>query len=399
MCGFIDLNGDGDFADASETASATVPNGSNDAAILLNFGVAPPGTAPAGYARFRLSTAAGCAPDGPSPDGEIEDYAFTALVTDLGDLPDTAPGTGSGNYQTLLADGGAVHPIIAGLFMGSLVDAESDGQPSAIASGDDLLTSDDEDGVDTASLAFVVGQSGSVNVSATNLSGSMHALAFYRFDQNGSISPAVEVSSVAVPNGSNGAAFVLPFNKPLNTPSGPTFARFRLSTDTAGACAVAGLAGNGEVEDYVVDVRRIDLGDLPDSGPGIGTGNYQTLIADGGPQHDIVPGLFLGASVDNEANGQASVNADGDVLGGTPDDEDGVNLADLVDIPAGLHTGRTTASNLTGTRPNLGVVDQADGDFDERANRTQAVPAQPMRSSLVSFQSNLLRRSLPCAFR
>ncbi|MCB1602780.1 MAG: hypothetical protein KDI66_22385, partial [Xanthomonadales bacterium] len=177
----------------------------------------------------------------------------------------------------------------------------------------------------------------------------------------------------------------LPFSKPLNTPSGPTFARFRLSTDSVGACAVAGLASNGEVEDYVVDVRRIDLGDLPDTGAGSGSGNYQTLIADGGPQHDIVPGLFMGASVDNEADGQPSVNADGDDAIGTPDDEDGVNLTDLDDIQAGPHTVRVTATNTTGNAARIcGFIDlNADGDFSD-AGESASVPV-PNGSSNLQF--------------
>ncbi|SFN37083.1 GEVED domain-containing protein [Dokdonella immobilis] len=386
LCGFVDLNGDGDFADASETASAPVPNGSNDAAIVLNFGVAPPGTVPAGYARFRLSTAGGCSPNGAAPDGEVEDYAFTAIVTDLGDLPDPAAGTGNGNYRTLLADGGAVHPIVAGLFIGARVDAETDGQPNVIASGDDLQTSDDEDGVDTASLAFVVGQPGSVRVNATNLGSTDARLCgFIDFDQDGSFTPGIEVASVIVPSGSNNATLLLPFTKPLNTPSGPTFARFRLSTDSAGACVESGLASDGEVEDYVVDVRRIDLGDLPDTGVGSGPGNYQTLIADGGPQHDIVPGLFMGASVDNEADGQPSANADGDDAIGTLDDEDGVNLTDLDDIQAGSHTVRVTATNTTGNAARIcGFIDlNADGDFGD-TGESASVPV-PNGSSNLQF--------------
>ncbi len=377
LCGFIDLNGDGDFADASEAASVPVPNGSNNVSFPLSFGVAPPGTVVAGYARFRLSTSPVCSATGAAVDGEVEDYTFTAVTTDLGDLPDTGAGTGSGNYQTLLADGGAVHPIIAGLFMGSLVDAEVDGQPNATASGDDAMTSDDEDGVDTASLAFVVGQPGSVNVTATNLSGTEARICgFIDFDQDGNFIPGVEVSSVLVPSGSNNVIFQLPFTKPLNTPSGPTFARFRLSTDTAGACAVAGLASNGEVEDYVVSVRRVDLGDLPDTGAGTGSGNYQTLIADGGPMHDIVPGLFMGAGVDNEADGQPGANADGDDLAGT-DDEDGVVVADLDDIQLGLHPVRVNATNLTGSAARVcGFIDlNGDGDFaDPGESATQPVP-------------------------
>ncbi|HET9032115.1 MAG TPA: GEVED domain-containing protein [Dokdonella sp.] len=377
LCGFIDLNGDGDFADASEAASVSVPNGSNNVSFPLSFGVAPPGTVAAGYARFRLSTSATCSADGPAVDGEVEDYAFTAVTTDLGDLPDTGAGTGTGNYQTLLADGGALHPIIAGLFMGSLVDAEVDGQPNATATGDDVQTSDDEDGVDVASLAFVVGQPGSVNVTATNLTGvDARICGFIDFDQDGSFIPGIEISSVLVPSGSNNVTFQLPYTKPLTTPSGPTFARFRLSTDTAGSCAVAGVASNGEVEDYMVSVRRIDLGDLPDTGPGTGNGNYQTLIADGGPQHDIVPGLFMGAGVDNEADGQPTTNADGDDLAGT-DDEDGVVVADLDDIQLGLHSVRVNATNLTGSAARVcGFIDlNGDGDFaDPGESATQPVP-------------------------
>jgi uncharacterized repeat protein (TIGR01451 family) len=384
LCGFIDLNGDGDFADTSEQASAPVSNGSSDAAIVLNFGIAPPGTVGAGYARFRLSTSSTCSATAAAPDGEVEDYTFIAITTDLGDLPDTGAGTGAGNYQTLLADGGAVHPIIAGLYMGSLVDAEADGQPGAAAAGDDMQTSDDEDGVDTATLQFVVGQPRVVDVTATNLTGSDARLCgFVDFDQNGSFLPGVEVASVIVPSGSNGVTFQLPFTKPLNTPTGPTFARFRLSTDLAGACAVSGLASNGEVEDYVASVRRIDLGDLPDTGAGVGTGNYQTLIADGGAQHDIVPGLFMGASVDNEADGQPSANADGDDIIGSPDDEDGVNLADLTDIKAGLHSVRVTATNLTGSAARVcGFIDlNADGDFaDPGESATQPVPIGSVNS-------------------
>ena len=43
------------------------------------------------------------------------------------------------------------------------------------------------------------------------------------------------------------------------------------------------------------DVRSIDFGDAPDSGPGTGEGNYNTLSTDSGPGHTVVAGLFMGA--------------------------------------------------------------------------------------------------------
>ena len=162
----------------------------------------------------------------------------------------------------------------------------------------------------------------------------------------------------------------------MNTPSGPTFSRFRLSTDTAGDCVVSGLASNGEVEDYVVSVRRVDLGDLPDTGAGVGPGNYQTLVADGGPMHDIVPGLFMGAGVDNEADGQPGVNADGDDLLG--DDEDGVVVADFTDVQLGTQAVRVNATNLGASTARVcGFIDlNGDGDFaDAGETATQPVPA------------------------
>ena len=59
-----------------------------------------------------------------------------------------------------------------------------------------------------------------------------------------------------------------------------------------------------------------DYGDAPDT--------YGTTIAANGAEHEIVPGLFLGFSVDAEGDGQPTVGAVGDDIAGVPDDEDGV---------------------------------------------------------------------------
>ena len=92
-----------------------------------------------------------------------------------------------------------------------------------------------------------------------------------------------------------------------------------------------------------VPVLPYDLGDLPDTSGGTGSGNYQTLFADNGPNHLMTNNLYLGACVDNETNGQPNTAATGDnssLLGlpvvtyGTCDtqkgDEDGVdrNMSD-----------------------------------------------------------------------
>ena len=60
-----------------------------------------------------------------------------------------------------------------------------------------------------------------------------------------------------------------------------------------------------------VDVfNTFDFGDAPDDG---GANNYGTLSANNGASHVIIPDLFIGAGVDNEADGAPNTNADGDI--------------------------------------------------------------------------------------
>ena len=77
--------------------------------------------------------------------------ARIVLASDFGDAPDTGTGIGSGDYQTLLANGGASHVIDTTqttLFLGARVDGEADATPHTLANGDDITMSpDDEDGV------------------------------------------------------------------------------------------------------------------------------------------------------------------------------------------------------------------------------------------------------------
>ena len=105
--GWIDFNADGDWTDTGEQVATNVllAAGNNNLAVSVP-GAAANGTT---YARFRCSTQQNLNPTGVSTDGEVEDYAVTVTGTavDWGDLPDTAAGTGTGNYQTLATDNGA----------------------------------------------------------------------------------------------------------------------------------------------------------------------------------------------------------------------------------------------------------------------------------------------------
>ncbi|MDC8016028.1 GEVED domain-containing protein [Tahibacter soli] len=376
ICGFVDFNGDGDFADAGESASIAVPNGSNAATFMLNFGTVPAGAAASTYARFRLSTdGAACSPTGASTSGEVEDYPVAIGQMDFGDLPDPGAGTGSQNYATLAADNGPRHPIVAGLRIGAAVDGEGDGQPNLGANGDDTTGApDDEDGVTIADLAFRAGRPANVRVAATNTTGSAAQLCgFVDYNGDGDFADAGETASIAVPTGSNNATFTLAFGAVPSNVAASGYARFRLSTDT-GACSPTGLAPNGEVEDYTVAGEALDFGDLPDTGAGVGTGNYATLEADDGARHTIVPTLYMGAGVDAEADGQPSVAASADDANGSPDDEDGVNTADLALSRGVAPNVRVNATNGgTGGATVCGFIDyNGDGDFADAGESAQA---------------------------
>ena len=76
---WIDFNDDGDWNDAGEQIARdhVVAAGSN----TLNVVIPASATVTAQtFARFRLSTNSGLAPDGRAPDGEVEDYALAVVV-------------------------------------------------------------------------------------------------------------------------------------------------------------------------------------------------------------------------------------------------------------------------------------------------------------------------------
>ncbi|MEZ4087874.1 MAG: S-layer homology domain-containing protein [Candidatus Gracilibacteria bacterium] len=82
-----------------------------------------------------------------------------------------------------------------------------------------------------------------------------------------------------------------------------------------------------------------DYGDAPDS--------YATLTASTGAFHTVDADLFMGASVDDELDGQPTASADGDDLNGTtPDDEDGVTFSTLTESNSG--TADIQILNTTG---------------------------------------------------
>lgn len=168
---------------------------------------------------------------------------------DFGDAPQSFP--------TTIASNGAQH-LISALYLGSQIDSEDNGRPSpaTFAEADDQNYIDDEDGV-VFSFSSTAGFSGSAQVTSTG-SGFINAW----LDVNGSGTwDANEqiLTNVAVVAGVNLLTFTLPA-APSETPvSFSAIARFRLSSQAG--LAPTGLANDGEVEDYAMNLTRVILPD------------------------------------------------------------------------------------------------------------------------------------------
>lgn len=158
--------------------------------------------------------------------------------TDFGDAPDE-------DYLTLRARDGARHTIVSGVYLGSGVDGESDGQPNATATGDDSHGAD-EDGIAFTST-LQPGREATISVTAS-VNGYLNA--WIDFGANGQFSDSEDVIFVdqVLKRGVNR----LSFRVPTDAVSGSTFARFRFNT--RGLLDSYGPADDGEVEDYRVQV-------------------------------------------------------------------------------------------------------------------------------------------------
>lgn len=100
-------------------------------------------------------------------------------------------------------------------------------------------------------------------------------------------------------------------------------------------------------------------------------GGYATTAADDGARH-LPVGPQLGPNRDAEADGQPSLNADGDDLNGSPDDEDGVIFlaGTLFALATGANSAATVRVDLQNPDPLSNRLDawidfNQDGDWDD----------------------------------
>lgn len=181
---------------------------------------------------------------------------------DYGDAPDTSTGASAGNYQTFADDQGPSHDLRTTrttLFLGQRVEGDADAEPNIAATGDDVAIAypDEEDGIiDPYQLQLTAGRAPSVQLRATNQTGAAATLfGWIDINRNGVFENDTERASVGVPSGTTNGLLSLTFPTIATTFSGATYARFRLSTDSAAGNSI-GAASDGEVEDYAATILQ-----------------------------------------------------------------------------------------------------------------------------------------------
>ncbi|NLZ00132.1 MAG: right-handed parallel beta-helix repeat-containing protein, partial [Pirellulaceae bacterium] len=318
---------------------------------------------------------------------------FTVHLTglDYGDLPDDPAGASSPDYATLLesgpvdGQGGPRHVVTGGVYLGLPPTVELDAAASADASGDyydDGVTvsaalqmdSDQIDGSGVGTLAIAASTGGYLN-------------AWIDFNGDGKFDQAVEriAEDLWLDAGENTLTVNVPGDAYVN-PAAPGAAdvyargaRFRFTsfafagvpwlgpaTNPASgimdrpAVGSEGIAYDGEVEDYMLDIVRYrqDWGDAPTDALS-GRYLYPTLEAHDGATH-YIHGPFLGSRIDAEMDGQPTLLADGDDQVGV-DDEDGVEFVGVRLIPGDDASQVRVTLNLNGA---AGAVLEGWIDFD-----------------------------------
>ena len=185
-----------------------------------------------------------------------------AATLDFGDAPESILVDGQlRQYPTRTANDGARHRVVADApFLGeSPPDVEVEGQPSAAATGDDLLGNDDEDGLGELTLQAGMPLSNVVVAHAGGENGAfLNAWLDLNLDGDWDDFGEQIATDLSVPAGASTTSLegvILP----ASTPAGITFLRTRIST--IGGLSPRGEAIDGEVEDTLVTIVPSAPGD------------------------------------------------------------------------------------------------------------------------------------------
>ncbi|MCX6858481.1 MAG: GEVED domain-containing protein, partial [Verrucomicrobia bacterium] len=335
---WIDYNNNGVLTDAGEQVAANtlIANGTSNATRTVNF--TAPATAFIGNVgvRVRLTSTNSPGSVGSSGNGEVEDHLIEIQSPiDYGDFASFAS-AGSTMVNTI--------------FIGTLVDTEPSSTSNAAATADDLDGTDDEDGA-TVPANMTQGAPGTITVNVTNNSaGNARLSTWIDFNRNGVLTDAGEqiANNVVVNKSTIGANQVINFTVPVNASVGTAGIRVRL-TDTNNPSSV-GLAGSGEVEDYVTSIvlPTTDFGDW-------------NAAADASSLFSA--NLRIGTLTDTEFVSTRNATATGDDTTGS-DDEDGVTLAaSYTPVVAGSATVVTTNTSGAAAYLNAWIDYNNNGSF------------------------------------
>lgn len=305
------------------------------------------------------------------------------LAFDFGDAPDSTAAAAKGDYQTRVVSNGPRHQLSGSqttLFLGAGVDANTGATQSSTANLDDQFAvggRDDEDGVLSAmDLTGTVGADPRVTLSATNRTGKTAILyGWIDFNHNGVFENATERAHLSVPAATSGGRFTLEFATAPAGSDGTTYARFRLSTDTAAGNSI-GAAADGEVEDYpfviqnrlkepVEVIRSVRIGNEINGGPALSEteffGSSTTAIGDvdGNGVIDLASAIF---TLDGNNQTQGTVV----ILLMSPDGtaKKSVRISSELNGGPALELGNSFGSSIAalGDINGDGVVDIAVGD-------------------------------------
>ena len=215
-----------------------------------------------------LSASCGTAPftievvsahNSPPTEGDPDIPVDPVDMLDFGDAPYDPASPFNDDYPTLLAQDGARHYIIpGGPYLGASVDAETDGQPDGTAAGDDagldLIypdNNDDEDGI--TNWNFPSRNEVCFDVTMGPVAGYVDGWIDWDRDGVWDADEYLDLGGRSFAANEVRTVCVTPNPDRMET---VTYARFRVSSSTT-ALGPAGLASDGEVEDYMLDLNPL----------------------------------------------------------------------------------------------------------------------------------------------
>ncbi|MEZ4619114.1 MAG: GEVED domain-containing protein [Caldilineaceae bacterium] len=199
------------------------------------------------------------------------------LPVDYGDAPTNYPVEAASSTPEALA---GRHIIVPNFYLGTGVDAETDGQPGVDAVGDDL-NGDDEDGVtfpdyigtvaQPTGVLFVGRTSSLVITGSKPVTTSGYLNAWIDWNGDGTWAAGEQVAADVALNGS----ITLDVDVPGSATTGTTYARFRYSSESG--LPPTGIALDGEVEDYKVVILTPPLKEIAATSAVHTTGIFATI--------------------------------------------------------------------------------------------------------------------------